>query len=86
MVIIDFEVGEMSSVKTVEDTVPSLGGLNLSRFGRLNLFPPGIFHMTVIYLYINLRRSRNVFVPSFLHSFVPSFVTLASVRFGQLLR
>ena len=34
------------------------------------------------HLYINVRRLRDVFVPSF----VCLFVTLASVRFGQLLR
>ena len=34
------------------------------------------------YPYIHLRRSRDVFVPSF----VLSFLTLASVRFGQLFR
>ena len=39
-------------------------------------------HTNYIYLYINLRRSHDVFIPLFVHS----FLTLASVRFGQLLR
>ena len=38
------------------------------------------------YLFINLRSPRDVFVPSSVPLFVRSFVRLASVRFGQLLR